>query len=154
MLRFIPAVVLFALATIPFANAADPKPTVNDLAWMAGNWIQKTKSAEVEENWTTPKGGILLGVNRSIIIGRTHFEFLRIADTEAGVIYFASPSGQPATEFPLKSREKDKVVFENLKHDFPQTITYWKADGQLHAKIEATVDGKTKAMEWTWDAVK
>jgi hypothetical protein len=46
-------------------------------------------------------------------------------------------------------------VFENPKNDFPQRILYWStAPGELWARIEGTVGGKEKSMEWRWERAK
>lgn len=131
--------------------AEEKKPTVADLAWLTGNWKATVGETETEENWTTPKGGLMLGTNRTVKGKKAFFEFLRIADTETGVVYYASPMGKAVTEFPLKSLEKEKVVFENPKHDFPQRVIYRLADGKLHARIEGTASGKERSQEWTWE---
>ena len=95
----------------------------------------------------------MLGVARTVrASGKTSFEYLRIAKSDKGIRYIASPGGGPATEFPLVSLEGKKVAFENKEHDFPQRISYWlDGDGALHARIEGDVQGKTRSMEWRWE---
>jgi hypothetical protein len=94
----------------------------------------------MEEHWTEPAGGILLGLHRDVKEGRTVlFEFLRIEETPDAVTYWASPKGRPATPFKLVEHAEKRVVFENKDHDFPQRILYWiDADGSLAARIEGT----------------
>src|SRR5262245_1263678 len=144
---------LAALVAVLPAFAADDaakQVTVEDLAWLAGSWSHQAGDNVSEENWTVPRGGIMLATNRTAGGRKTSFEFLRIADTKDGVSYFAMPGGKTTTEFKLKSLEKEKVTFENEKHDFPQRIIYWIADGKLNARIEGTVNGKERVMEWAW----
>lgn len=139
-------------ATSPAFAEDKPKTSVADLAWLTGTWASTKDGVETEENWNAPKGGLMLGTNRTVSgKGKPMFEFLRIADTEKGVSYFASPMGRAATEFPLKTLEKEKVTFENAKHDYPQRILYWKADGKLHARIEGTIGGRERSQEWVWE---
>jgi hypothetical protein len=120
------------------------------LAWMAGSWAGEQGGLEMEEHWTAPKGGSLLGLHRDVAAGRTvSFEFLRIASSADGIVYWASPQGRPPTPFRLVESKDGRVVFENPGHDFPQRILYWlAADGSLHARIEG-IKGD-KAQEWTW----
>jgi hypothetical protein len=106
----------------------------------------------MEEHWTEPAGGILLGLHRDVKEGRTVlFEFLRIEETPDAVTYWASPKGRPATPFKLVEHAEKRVVFENKDHDFPQRILYWiDADGSLAARIEGTLGGKSSSEEWRW----
>jgi hypothetical protein len=42
-------------------------------------------------------------------------------------------------------------VFENLNHDFPQRIIYWReGESTLHARIEGSIKGKERKEEWHW----
>src|SRR5262245_58619757 len=104
---------LFLLLTAT-ASAADlPK-------WMAGSWAGKSDGVDMEENWTKPAGGVMLGMHRDVRPDKkTSFEFLRIEKRGDSLVYLAMPGGQPATEFPLKSATANEIVFENLGHDFP-----------------------------------
>jgi len=127
---------------------------IEDLEWLAGTWLERQPGVDTEEHWIAPKGNQLLGVNRtSRESQKNSFEFLRIAKTATGISYFASPAGRPATEFRLIDAEKHKLVFENLEHDFPQRIIYWKAeDGSLGARIEGTIGGQSRSKEWRWES--
>jgi hypothetical protein len=42
------------------------------------------------------------------------------------------------------------VEFENLAHDFPQRIIYWRADKNLCARVEGTIRGEKEGEEWCW----
>ncbi len=98
----------------------------------------------------------MLGVNRTVrASGKTEFEFLRIAKTGKGISYFASPGGRPPVEFPMVESSAKRVVFDNPKHDFPQRICYWtEPDGKLAARIEGTINGQKRALEWRWERGK
>jgi hypothetical protein len=129
-----------------------PKPTLNDLAWIAGSWVGTSRGIEMEEHWTAPKGNSMIGVHRDVAKGRTvSFEFLRIEQQGDQVVYLASPGGRsPATPFPLKEVSGARVVFENPTHDFPQRIIYWKDGNDLRARIEGTMNGRPGSEEWRW----
>ena len=129
---------------------ADDSPRIEMLTWMAGSWAD----SDTEEWWTTPKGGLMLGMNRSVQRGKTGFEFLRIAETPEGITYFGSPGGRPPTPFRLRQLERQRVVFENLEHDFPQRIIYWTKGASLCARVEGTIQGKTEGEEWCWNRVQ
>jgi hypothetical protein len=125
---------------------------LQSLAWMSGSWVQDSAGTRIEEHWTAPLGGIMLGMHRDAVPNRrTTFEFLRIVEDTSGVAYLASPGGGPVTRFPLASAGPRRVVFENLEHDFPQRVIYWLGDdGALHARVEGEVNGKLESEEWRW----
>ena len=151
--------ILVAIAVIGslFARGTQaPKATLNDLAWIAGSWAGTVQGVEMEEHWTAPKGGSMIGIHRDVARGRTvSFEFLRIEVQQERIVYLSMPNGRsPATPFPLKEASGTRVVFENLAHDFPQRIIYWKDGNDLRARIEGTMNGKAGSEEWRWSPAK
>ena len=79
-------------------------PRSQSLGWLAGSWEGSDGTGvEMEELWTAPKGGAMLGLHRDVKDGRmASFEFMRIESGPEGLAYLASPRGRPATSFPLK----------------------------------------------------
>jgi hypothetical protein len=149
----------FAASLVAVLAVAAPEPSraaapeISSLSWMAGSWEGRDASGlEMEEVWTTPRGGMMLGMHRDVKGDRlASFEFLRIESGPEGLVYQAQPRGRPATAFPLKEAAGRKVVFESLQHDFPQRILYWSTeDGALHARVEGMLKGKLEGEEWTW----
>lgn len=129
---------------------------IDKLQWMAGTWTQKKGEDTVQESWLGPRGTMMVAVNLTSSAKRKpEYEFLRIATTPTGLSYFASPGGKTPVEFKMKEMADKRVVFENLDHDFPQRIIYWlEADGAMKARIEGTVQGKPRGMEWRFEAGK
>jgi hypothetical protein len=129
---------------------------IDQLQWMSGTWTQKKGEETVQESWLGPRGAMMAAVNLTSSAKRkTEYEFLRIAATPTGLSYFASPGGKTPVEFKMKEMADKRVVFENLAHDFPQRIIYWlESDGAMKARIEGTVQGKPRAMEWRFEASK
>jgi hypothetical protein len=135
---------LFCLALALPLSAA----TLKDLAWMAGHWTGEDGGTVMEEIWTTPGGGLLLGLHRDVgANGKSFFEFLRVEETKEGIVYFAQPKGGPPTPFRLVELSGTYAVFTNPKHDFPQRITYSLLEGRLCARVEG--EGN-RAKEWCW----
>ncbi len=98
---------------------------------------------------------MMVGMHRDVSAkGKTSFEFLRIELREGKPVYLAMPGGGPATPFPIKTQEPTRIVFENLEHDFPQRIIYWRKGKQLCARVEGTMGGKVAAEEWCWDKAR
>jgi len=58
--------------------------------------------------------------------------------------------GQPATPFVLRSGKPGEAVFENPDHDFPQRVIYRRCDADLCARIEGTVGGQVRGMDWRY----
>ena len=147
-------VVASALALVAASPLAAQTPAggVHALAWMEGAWGGEKDGVVMEELWTGPRGGALLGLHRDVKGQRLlSWEFLRIQATEAGITYFASPRSAPPTPFKLVETGDKRAVFENKEHDFPQRILYWvDAKGALHARIEGPQGGKTISEEWVW----
>ena len=123
--------------------------------WMAGFWrLDAPDGTRVEEHWTSTGGGMMLGMSKTVPAkGKTSFEFLRIGEHEGKLAYFAMPQGRPATIFPLRSNDASRVVFENLAHDFPQRIIYWRDGKKLCARIEGKIKGEVEGEQWCYSRV-
>jgi len=151
-------VVASALALLAASTLAAQTPVggVEALAWMEGAWSGEKDGVVMEELWTGPRGGALLGLHRDVKGPRLlSWEFLRIQATDAGTFYYASPRSAPPTAFKLVETGNKRAVFENKEHDFPQRILYWiDAQGALHARIEGPQGGRTVAEEWVWNRTR
>jgi hypothetical protein len=134
------------------ATGEESLAAVANLGWMAGCWSGHVAGVAMEECWTAPGGGMLLGMHRDINpSGRASFEFLRIEATGDSVAYWGSPMGKTPTPFRLKEQGPNRVVFENLNHDFPQRILYWlEEDRILCARVEGMQRGAERREEWQW----
>jgi len=139
-----------ALAALAVCAAAPLRAQELDkLGFMTGHWIQKTDKEEVQENWLGPRGNLMVATNLTMTAGRgPSFEFLRIGVKDGKVIYFASPGGRPASEFPATAITGNSVVFENLARDFPQRVMYRRDGDALIARIEGKLQGKDASEEW------
>lgn len=154
MLRPLIAAVALACCCCPLGAIA-AEADLDKLAWLVGNWVERKEGRETEEHWIAPKGGMMLGVNRTVTsAGKSSFEFLRIAKTPEGISYFGSPGGRPPVEFPLKEQSEGRVVFENPQHDFPQRIIYSIEGEVLTARIEGTIAGQQRSTQWRWEKLK
>ena len=128
---------------------------VKQLNWLSGYWTAENGGTRMEEIWLPESNGLLIGLHRdSFGSDKTFFEYLRIEQLNDTIVYKASPRGVEPTSFYLKSMDKHSVVFENLKHDFPQRIIYVLKGDTLHARIEGNVNNKLKFSEWQWYKTK
>jgi hypothetical protein len=134
----------------------DKRPSIDQLAWLAGAWFGTDEGTETEEHWTAPKGNLMIGMNRTFMKpDKSAFEYMRIIQTDSGLVFIAQPSGKSPSEFPAVELTSQSIVFENKKHDFPQRILYKLDDqGRLFARIEGVVNGENQSMEWLWSKGK
>jgi Domain of unknown function (DUF6265) len=138
-------------------SAQAPRPavaaTLQQIAWLAGDWRGTSGPMTIEERWTDAAGGAMFAVARTLKGDRlAAFEFLRIVERAGGIVYIAQPSGRPPTEFTLTSITADSATFENPAHDFPKMIRYSrKPDGTLEAVVS---DGGKKAEVFTFTRVR
>jgi hypothetical protein len=132
------------------ALPAPARGAVGDLAWLAGPWVGMRGSRSIEERWSPPLGGALLGVSRTISKGSmVAFEYLRVVERDGGLVYVAQPNGGSATEFVLTELGATRAVFENPRHDSPQRIVYeLSAEGGLTASIGFINGGRPTLFEF------
>lgn len=148
----VPALMVWVVWALPERHSVH---SLDELAWLAGYWRGSQGGTVSEELWTLASGGIMLGVHRDVSpAGKAFFEYLRIVETEEGLVYYASPMGREATPFQLKSLAPSRVVFANPKHDFPQEISYWlDNEGMLHSEISGIRGSARSRSEWVWEPV-
>jgi hypothetical protein len=141
------AMIRCALALLILAGGAGAA-TIDDLAWLAGQWASEDAEPGSGEVWTAPAGGTMLGTSRTVSEGRTvAHEFLLIRETgDGGLEFVARPSGQAGAAFAMVEIGDRHVVFANPAHDFPQRIIYRLGDdGQLDARAEGMVGGTMRS---------
>lgn len=95
-----------------------------------------------------PRGGLMVGMSRSIRGGRaTGYELATIGtDSDGLLVYHAEPSGQSPADFPARSVEDGRLEFVNAEHDFPRKIVYARIDDDfIHAAVFGEADGAEPA---------
>lgn len=149
--------VAFAGSVIAQAQAVTAKPdqaklTVAELAWMAGCWEMKDEvlGRTVLEQWMKPAGGLMLGMSRTTVKDKANaWEFMRLEEREGKVHFVARPSQNTSdTAFALVRFGLDEAVFESPEHDFPQRVIYRRRGEFLTGRIEGTVNGKDRSIDF------
>ena len=127
-----------------------------ETAFLAGTWSEKKENLQTDEMWLAPKGGMMIGVNRTVLTGKkSAFEYMRIEDRDGRPVYLASPEGRPPVEFKARESSATRLVFENLAHDYPQRVIYWREGPDvLMARIEGRIQGKERSQQWRFLRVK
>jgi hypothetical protein len=138
---FAPAQAAPARACQADYGRADKKAHIGQIEWLGTTWAgTDARNATVEERWTTPASGAMLGMGRTLRDGQMRsFEFLCIVEREGSLAYIAMPNARmPATVFMMTSITADSVTFENPAHDYPRLIRYARLpDGSLQTTISA-----------------
>lgn len=93
-------VLIVASGTVAAAQATQPvrmtlersadlqpiKASVADLSWLEGHWRGEALGGRIEETWTAPSGGSMLGMFKHVKDGRTVFyEIFAIVPDSGGV---------------------------------------------------------------------
>jgi hypothetical protein len=141
-----------SLIVVSMAGALQPAaPAIKDVGWIAGCWETTRNGRHVVESWTSPEGGTMMGVSRTVVNGKTtEWEFLIIREGTKGLEYVAKPSSQPEATFTSTSVTATEVVFENPAHDFPKKIFYRRDGTTLNAAIEGPMNGQVRRIEFPY----
>lgn len=147
------AIFAAAGADKPSSGSQATPPRVADLKWIAGHWSMQKNADTLEEIWSKPAGGCLMGMFRWIKDGNVWiYELLTIRDEKDGPVFrfrhFSKELGawedkdQPLT-FRYVSHTDNEVIFENpqrkrmhryiFRRDGPETLVIrleGKKDGQ------------------------
>ncbi len=124
-----------AAAKVSQAAADDP---LAELAWLSGDWTAQRSNGEfIEELWTSPRGGTMVGSGRTVRDGSTtFFEYLRIEARPGSIVYVAQPRGGAPTEFASVEIGASSAVFENRHHDWPKRVTYRVLEDGVRVRVE------------------
>lgn len=138
-----------ALALLLLCAAAPEPPPIERLGWLAGDWLYEPNGLWTEEQWSDPRGGLMLGVGRSGKADRAMgFEFMRITtEADGSVIFWGSPGGKSPVPFRLVAQDAFTATFENPRHDFPKRIVYLRDGNRLIATVSG--DGE-ESQTWTY----
>lgn len=134
---------------------AQAPATIGGAAWLQGCWEMKADNRTVEEMWTPPKGGSMIGVSRTVREGKlTEYEMIVLREQGEKLAYVAHPSGQAPATFLSTHVSDGELLFENRAHDFPQQIGYTRKGGSLLAWVSGTASGKTRRVEFPYLRVR
>lgn len=136
---------------VAVVNQPAEKDPLARFAWLAGSWLITRPNGEItEETWTTPNGGLMVGLGRTVQAGKPTFhEYLRIEARGDQIVYLAQPKGAPATEFTLVPSDGKRATFENAAHDWPKRIRYERTKAGLAVRVEG--DAGKPVEEWTYE---
>lgn len=124
--------------------------SVQRAGWLAGCWEMTAPGRVTNESWMAPKGGLMMGMSRTVVRDSAReFEHLRIETRAGKAAYVAHPSGQAETAFPATTATDTLLVFSNPAHDFPQQISYRRVNkDSLVARIEGPRGGQIRGINF------
>jgi hypothetical protein len=131
---------------------------IADLGGMAGCW-ERTDAAKkllITEQWMSPAGTSILGMGRTVKDGKTTgWEFMRIEKRDDGLYFVSRPKeNAEETAFKLIRSTLGELVFENKEHDFPQRVIYKLQGEKMTGRIEGTMNGKERGIDFPYVRVK
>jgi hypothetical protein len=111
--------------TVRLANgAASPPATITDMAWLAGHWTGDGLGGQVEEIWSGPQAGAMMGMFRLVREGKTSFYELMTLVEENGRLSLRVKHFNPdltgweekgeTVDFPLVAIAGDRYHFDGL----------------------------------------
>jgi hypothetical protein len=141
------------LAVAAVACAAGPQATgIKRVAWLTGCWEIDSSIRIVEEQWSAPRGGSMMGMSRTIKgDSLVTYELVVIREQGGQLAYEAHPAGQATAVFLSRTITDSTIVFENLQHDFPQRIGYELGGADsLTAWIEGPHQGRQRRIGYVF----
>ena len=154
------ALTLSTATAIAWPNRQAPQASpLDQLAWFTGCWAYTSPRVIIEEHWTRPAGGSMLGMSRTLRRNpggdsTIAWEFIRVYARGTDLVYAAQPHNQPSAEFVSDKVGDTEVVFANPAHDFPQRIIYRRVrNDSLRARVEGTQGGRTRGSDFPYARV-
>jgi hypothetical protein len=131
---------LLAVLALPFSAPAFAATALPE--WMAGTWAMESGAAWADEVWTSPRGGMMLGIYRLGFGGKAEeWHTARIEPKGGGLVLIIQDKGGAASvEFQLAVFGASSIEFTNPANAFPQRIRFWR-EGQLLMSESARMDG-------------
>ena len=150
-------ILLLALALAALAGAAER--TVNDLQFMAGHWTGSQGAGQLEEIWSRPANGSMIGMYREMSEGKTTFyEFLSIEQEASGPVmrmkhFKANLIGLEEKDesviFDLQSLTDGVALFVSRNKLKPVSLSYQRTGpSELLGILVHVRDGKSKRDEF------
>ena len=145
---------ILVVLTALFTGLAQTRP-IDQAAFMQGCWERRAGNRVIEEQWMKPRGGMMMGMSRTVR-GDTvvEYEFIRVFERSSALVFAAQPSGQPPAEFTSTETGESAITFANPQHDFPQRILYRLAGDSLHARVEGTLNGRERGVDFRYARVR
>lgn len=138
---------------------ANKNEKIKAASWLLGNWENKSADGNLTENWEKVNDSTFQAQSYYIKEKDTlHFESITLQQKGENLTYTATVKGQnndKPVSFKLKTATDKQLAFENLKHDYPQKISYTQiTPDSLVAKISGIQQGKPSSEQFSMKKIK
>lgn len=122
--------------------------------WLAGTWKLDGKSTY--EIWSIDPNGDLTGYSFHLKASDTIVtETISLEVSEGTYHYIADVAGdQPPVDFIMTSIEDNGFVAENRHHDFPKLIRYEYRKTEEGERLNASIEGNGKTIDYQFYKIK
>lgn len=140
-------------------DSAKPLKSLEQASWLVGSWSNISTEGSSYEVWRK--------YNDTLLLGRSYFirgadtvssEYIKLVQQGNDVNYIPTVPDQNKglpVAFKLIFVNDSKMVFENLEHDFPQTIAYQHlAPDSMLAEISGMIKGEYRAQQFPMSRTK
>jgi len=121
---------------------------INSTKWLIGTWENQTKKGAIYESWVKISDTELSGRSYKIQENDTIvFETIQLFQQEDKLFFIPKVKNQnnnQSIRFLSTFVSKDKMVFENQEHDFPQIISYSKIEKDSLVAITSGIENNEK----------
>ncbi|MFV8356006.1 DUF6265 family protein [Flavobacterium sp. XS1P32] len=153
--------ILFIVVTLMVTSCQKSEKVnkITEASWLLGNWESKSDEGTLTESWSKVNDSTFQATSYFIKEKDTiHFESITLQQKGEVLVYSATIIGQnndKAVAFKQTNETPQQLTFENLKHDYPQKITYaHKTTADLTVKISGKQEGKASSEEFTMKKIK
>ena len=150
-----PVFLCLALSAAP--AFAQPRATIADAAWLAGSWDGEGMGGRVQESWSRPVGGQMLGQFALSMGGKPAFYLVMLIDEHDGGLRFRVKHVEPtfvtredreqSTQFAFVEAAPGKLIFKGM------SLVRQGEDG-LVITLRMTQDGVARDLVQTYRRVK
>ena len=130
------------------SGASGPRAQVQDMAWLAGHWTGEALGGTVDEIWSPPRGGAMMGMFRLVKDGGTVFyELMTILEEEGTLVLRLKHFGggdlsaweekEETVDFPLVALADGAFRFEGLS---------FRPEGDDRLRIHLAMPGKDESV--------
>lgn len=133
------------VGSIPATASTEPA-SLTDLAWITGEWLGEEGDTTIQEIWTQPMAGTMIGMFRLISDGQPRFyEFMSIEMGDGGPVLRIKhfdpglrgwEEQEESVIFTLKEASSSKAVFETELGGNPEFLTYEHIGDELTITLE------------------
>jgi hypothetical protein len=144
-----------SVAQQPTYSAKEFKP----LHGLTGLWKMDAKRGIIYEEWQVRSDNQLSGRSYKINNNDTMVLENVIISLQDDAIFYTpivhDQNNHLPVQFKLISCNKNRYVFENKEHDYPQRVIYELVSANnLHARIEGSKNGKEMGSDFNYSRVK